>query len=90
MSRMVRCVKLGQELPGLDFAPLKGELGARIYRDISAEAWKQWMARSTMVINEYRLNPSEPQGEQVLLREMESFLFGGGGEAPPDFVAPPG
>lgn len=88
MSRMVHCVKLGKEAPGLDYAPVKGELGRRIYESISAEAWKQWLKHSTMVINEMRLNPSEPEGQQVLREQMEKFLFGGGVRPPEGYVPP--
>jgi len=88
MTRLVDCKKLNQALPGLEFAPMHGELGERIYNEISQDAWKQWLGRSTMVINEYRLNPSEPQAQAVLLKEMDEFLFGSGGGEPPEFVDP--
>ena len=88
MSRVVYCAKLGKELPGLDYPPLKGELGKRIYETISAEAWKQWLKHSTMVINEMRLNPSEVQGQQVLREQMEKFFFGGGVRPPEGYVPP--
>lgn len=88
MSRMVFCVKLGQEAPGLDFPPMKGELGQRIYNEISAEAWKGWLRHSTMVINELRLNPSEPEGQKVLREQLEQYLFGDGIAPPPGYVPP--
>ncbi len=87
MSRTVQCAKLGRELPGLEYAPLKGELGERIFREISEEAWKQWIAHSTMVINEFRLNPSEPQAQEILAKQAEAFLFGDG-VAPPEGYVP--
>ncbi|MEL6545863.1 MAG: oxidative damage protection protein [Myxococcota bacterium] len=86
MSRTVQCAKLGQELPGLEFAPLKGELGERIYNEISEEAWKQWIAHSIMVINEFRLNPSEPKAQEILTQQAEQFLFGDGVAPPEGFV----
>ena len=88
MTRMVQCAKLGQQLPGLEHAPLPGPIGERIYREISAEAWEQWVKHQTMVINEYRLNPSDPEAQKVLLGHLEQFLWGGGAEAPPDYVPP--
>lgn len=88
MTRIVRCAKLGQELPGLAYPPLKGELGQRIYNEISQEAWKQWLKHSTMVINELRLNPSEPEGQRVLREQLEKFLFGGGALPPEGYVPP--
>lgn len=88
MARVVHCLKLEKDLPGLDYAPVKGELGQRIYENISAEAWKQWLKHSTMVINEMRLNPSEVQGQQILREQMEKFFFGGG-VRPPEGYKPP-
>ncbi len=88
MARVVHCLKLEKDLPGLDYPPVKGELGQRIYENISAEAWKQWLRHSTMVINEMRLNPSEVQGQQVLREQMEKFFFGGG-VRPPEGYKPP-
>ena len=88
MTRMVMCVKLGRELPGLNYAPFKGELGQRIYDHVSEEAWRLWLRHSTMVINEYRLNPSEPEAQKILAEQLERFLFGDGGEAPEGYVPP--
>ena len=88
MTRTVQCAKLGHEAEGLDHIPMKGELGRRIYEEISKEAWGLWVKHATMVINEYRLNPSEPKAQEVLSKQMEEFFFGTGVEAPPDFVAP--
>ena len=48
-----------------------------------------WRKHSTMVINEYRLNPSEERAEKILLEQMEKFFFGEDElEKPPEFVAP--
>lgn len=82
MTRMVNCVKLGKELPGLKYPPFKGELGARIYHEVSEQAWKEWLGHSTMVINEYRLNPSEPEAQKILRKQLEDFLFGPGVDRP--------
>jgi Fe-S cluster biosynthesis and repair protein YggX len=88
MTRMVKCAKLGEELPGLTFVPIKGELGRRIYEGISEQAWKMWLRHSTMIINEYRLNPAEPEAQAVLRQQMEEFFFGSGGEPPEGFTPP--
>ncbi len=88
MTRMVMCKKLGRELPGLSFVPMKGELGRRIYEEVSEEAWKLWLRHSTMLINEHRLSPADPEAQKVLRRELESFLFGDGAEPPPGYVPP--
>jgi Fe-S cluster biosynthesis and repair protein YggX len=87
MTRMVNCKKLGKELPGLEFAPLKNELGEKIYQEISQEAWKEWLKHSTMVINENRLNPAESKAQEMLSEQMYNFFFGDGVEAVEGFVA---
>ena len=88
MTRKVHCVKLGKEAEGLDYVPYPGELGQRIYDNISAEIWQQWVNHQTMLINEYRLTPVEPKARKFLEDEMEKFLFGEGSEKPKEFVDP--
>ncbi|MDM8562576.1 oxidative damage protection protein [Candidatus Marithioploca araucensis] len=78
MTRMVNCVKLGKEAEGLKFPPYPGELGKKIYENISNEAWKMWVNQQTMLINEYRLSPVEPQARKMIEEEMKKFLFGEG------------
>ena len=85
MPRTVMCAKLGKKLPGLDYAPFKGELGQRIYEQVSAEAWKAWLRHSTILINEYRLNPTDPQAQALLRKQMEQFFFGEGAELPKEY-----
>ncbi len=79
---------LGKEAEGLDFAPYPGDLGKRIYDQVSKEAWQRWLAHQTMLINEYRLTPIEPEARQFLEKEMEKFFFGEGSSAPKEFVPP--
>lgn len=88
-TRMVKCVKLGRELPGLPAPPLKNELGRRIFENVSQEAWRMWLAHQTMLINEYRLNPVDPKARELLNKQMEQFFFGEGAALPPDYVPPP-
>ena len=88
MTRTVNCVLLGTEAEGLDFAPYPGELGQRIFENVSKQAWQRWLAHQTMLINEYRLTPIEPEARKFLEREMEKFFFGGGSEAPGGYVPP--
>ncbi len=75
MSRKVQCVKLGEELDGLDFAPFPGPLGEKIFNSVSKEAWKQWLAQQTILINEYRLSSLDPKAKTFLQEEMQKFLF---------------
>ena len=86
MARKVQCSFLKREADGLDYLPYPGELGKRIYNSISKEAWAQWVAHQTMLINENRLTPIEPKARTFLVAEMEKFLFGSGSEKPKDFV----
>ena len=88
MSRKVRCVKLNKEADGLNAVTYPGELGKRIYEQVSQEAWQMWLSHQTMLINEYRLTPIEPKAREFLEEEMEKFFFGGGSEKPKDFVEP--
>ncbi len=85
MTRTVTCALLRIPADGLDYQPYPGELGKRIYENVSKQAWQQWLAHQTMLINEYRLSPIEPKARKYLETEMEKFFFGGGSAPPPDF-----
>ncbi len=86
MARTVQCVKLGKEAEGLDRPPYPGPLGARIYREVSKEAWQDWLKHQTMLINEYRLSPIDPKSRSFLEKQMEAFFFGEGAQTPEGFV----
>ncbi len=86
MSRRVQCIKLGKEAEGLDIAPYPGELGKRIYENVSKQAWQMWLGHQTILINEYRLSPIDPKHRQFIEKEMDTFFFSGGSDTPPDFV----
>ena len=88
MARVVQCVLLKRELEGLDRPPYPGELGRRIYEQVSKEAWAQWLRHQTMLINEYRLTPIEPKARRFLETEMEKFFFGAGSSAPAGYQPP--
>lgn len=85
MSRMVKCVKLGRELEGLDKAPWPGELGQRIYDSVSKDAWSMWEERMRMILNEYRLLPFQKEAQELMAKAMEDFFFGAGGQPPADY-----
>jgi len=88
MPRTVYCTYLKREAEGLERVPYPGELGQRIYDNISKVAWQQWLAHQTMLMNEYRLSPIEPKARKFLAGEMEKFLFGAGSAKPDEFVDP--
>ncbi len=82
MPRMVQCVKLGRELPGLEKLPFPGELGQRIYEHVSQQAWNMWPAQATIIINHYGLSLADPSAQQILLQQMEEFFFGENAQMP--------
>ena len=75
MSRTVFCQKLQKDGVGLEFQVYPGDLGQKIYDNISQEAWQLWLNQQTILINEYRLNPLEPESRQYLEQQMQKFLF---------------
>ena len=86
MTRIIHCATLKKEAEGLAQAPLPGELGKKIYEQISKEAWQLWLNHQTMLINEYRLSMIDPKARTFLMQEMEKFLFGIGSEKPAGYV----
>lgn len=88
MPRLVQCVKLGRELPGLDKPPFPGPLGERIYEHVSAEGYALWQPHMTIMINHYGLNPADPETRKMLRQEMEEFFFGENARLPEGWVPP--
>lgn len=88
MARMVQCVKLGREAEGLEKQPIKGDLGKRVFDNVSKDAWKMWLEHSKMLINEYRLDLMSEAGQRIWMSELEKYFFGEGAQLPPDFVSP--
>ena len=88
MAHMVFCVRNKKEMEGLDEPPFDSEFGQKIYQNVSAAAWAEWADRQKMLLNEYRLQPWQPQAQQFLVEQLESFLFGEGGTLPAEFVPP--
>jgi Fe-S cluster biosynthesis and repair protein YggX len=86
--REIFCHKLKKQAPGLAYVPFPGELGQRIYQEISQEAWQLWLQQQTMLINEYRLNMTESSARSFLTAEMEKFFFGEGSDKPLGYKAP--
>lgn len=85
-QHMVQCVKLQKLLPGLDAPPWPGELGKRIYDNVSAQAWKMWEERQKMILNEYRLLPWQKEAQELIARQLEDFFFGESAALPPGYV----
>jgi len=88
MARMVNCVKLGREAEGLEFPPVPGELGKRLWQNVSKEAWAGWLKHQTMLVNENRLNLADARARKYLLTQMENHFFGEGADVAQGYVPP--
>ena len=88
MTRTVKCIKLGREAEGLDRPTYPGELGKRIYENVSKEAWAQWLKHQTMLVNENRLNLADPRARKYLAEQMEKHFFGEGADVATGYVPP--
>ncbi len=88
MPRTVNCIKLGREAEGLDFSPYPGELGKRIFENVSKEAWKAWLEQQKMLMNENRLNLADATARKYLVTQMEAHFFGAGAEVAAGYVKP--
>ncbi len=89
-ERIVHCVKLHKDLPGLSETPFDHPLGQRIYDNVSQQAWDMWKEHLKMIINEFRLNPATMEAQEMILKQMEAYFFDEGQAAapPPDYVPP--
>ena len=88
MARMVKCIKLGREVEGLDYPPYPGELGKRIFENVSKEAWRQWLEQQKMLVNENRLNLADPKARKYLAEQIEKHFFGAGADVASGYVPP--
>ncbi|MDP1652325.1 MAG: oxidative damage protection protein [Rhodocyclaceae bacterium] len=88
MARTVNCIKLGRAADGLDFPPMPGEVGKRIFENVSKEAWQQWIRLQTMMINENRLNLADAAHRKYLAEQVEKHFFGEGADRVSGFVPP--
>jgi len=88
MARMVKCIKLGREAEGLDFPSYPGELGKRIFDNVSKEAWKQWLEHQKMLVNENRLNLADKKARDYLVQQMEKYFFGSGADVAAGYIPP--
>ena len=88
MARTVNCVKLRREAAGLDLPPTPGELGKRVFENVSKEGWQQWVKHQTMLINENRLNLMDARARKYLAEQMERYFFGGGADQVSGYVPP--
>ena len=88
MARTVQCIKLNKEAEGLDFPPVPGEMGKKLYQSVSKEAWQAWLKHQTMLINENRLNLADDRARKYLATQMERHFFGEGADQAAGYVPP--
>ena len=88
MARQVMCVKLKREAEGLDFPTYPGDLGRRIFENVSKEAWKNWLEQHKMLVNENRLNLADKKARDYLAQQMDRHYFGEGADAAVGYVPP--
>lgn len=86
--RTVHCIKLEQDLPGLDRPPVPGELGKKIFENVSKQAFKMFLDHFKMIVNEYRLDLSSPATDKIFEDQMREYFFGGGIKLPDEYVPP--
>lgn len=84
-ERIVHCVKLGKDLPGLAKPPVPGELGQMIYEKVSKEAFKNFMDYFKIIVNEYRIDLTSTESDKIFIDQMKDYFFGKGGEMPEQF-----
>jgi Fe-S cluster biosynthesis and repair protein YggX len=72
--RIVHCRKLGKDLPGLPFKPVAGDLGERIYNEVSMDAWRMWLQDSVKYVNTYRLDLTSKEAQAFMRRQMEVYF----------------
>ena len=89
MPRTVFCKKYQREMEGLSAPPYPGAKGQEIFEHVSKQAWSEWLAHQTLLINERRLNLMEPQTRKFLQEEMDKFLSGDEFAKAEGYVPPP-
>ena len=91
MTRLVKCVVLNREAEGLEEPPSPGDLGIRIYENVSQEGWRLWLQRLQLIMNELQLNSADPDSHKIIEQHMRGYIFSEGSEGQiPDGFQPPG
>ena len=86
MTRMVECALLKREAEGLERLTYPGDLGQRVFDNVSKEAWQKWLGHQTILMNEYRLSPINPKDRKFMEEEMDKFFFGEGASSVDNFT----
>ena len=77
MTRTVFCQKYQQQLSGMEKPPFPGPVGQKLFETVSQQAWDEWQAHQTRLINEKHLNMMDMQARKYLQQQMHKFLSGG-------------
>lgn len=88
MARTVHCIKLNKDTAGMEFAPVPGPMGQKLYDSVSQEAWQEWLQIQTRLVNENRLNLGDPRARKYLMQQLEKYFFGDGIVEAQGFVPP--
>jgi len=87
-EKIIKCIKLGEELPGLKSPPIPNELGKKIYENVSQKAWNEFLEYFKMVINEYRLDLTSPMADQIFEQKIEEYFFSDNLKMPEGYIPP--
>ena len=85
---MVNDSRYKREMEGLEEPPFDSDFGHKIFHNVSKQSWQEWVERQKMLLNEYRLQPWQPQAQEFLVEQMQEFFFGTGSALPADYVPP--
>jgi Fe-S cluster biosynthesis and repair protein YggX len=78
MADIIKCARCKQKSSTLEKPPFGTALGKKIHAEICLNCWKAWLAAQNQLINHYGLSTINPEHQQFLIQNMESFLFGDG------------
>ena len=87
-ERKVYCIKLKKKLPGLLKPPIPGKLGIKIFENVSKEAFKMFLEHFKLIVNEYRLDLTSPDTDEIFEKHLNEFFFGEGIKLPDEYVPP--
>lgn len=69
-----RCTRCGSPTGAMKDAPMRGPLGAQIHASACEKCWREWIGMGTKVINEFRLDMTDPRAQQIYNDHLREFL----------------
>jgi Fe-S cluster biosynthesis and repair protein YggX len=70
----VKCIKCDTEREGLSNPPMASDIGRAVQAKICTHCWQEWLAVSTKLINEYKLQLFRPEHRGRLEAQMTQFF----------------